>query len=258
MRTLWSSQWQLYRNLLTVTLDNGYRVMSLDEWVHGPPDPSTPCLIVRHDVDQQPASALRMAQIEREFGLRGTWYFRWRTAHPIVVAQIADWGGAIGLHYETLSRLALSEGLREVDECRIAHCRSILRQEIAAFRARFGPVRSISPHGDTRVPGIDNHVLLRGEDPAAFGVAFDGNEVMHGRRLGGWITDRPGGTTWKDGTDPQGLFAVGVTPIFAVIHANNWTSRLQAATDRALRAGLLPDTGRLPRPIRSGSDDAPV
>lgn len=257
MSTRWSSQWQAYRDLLAAALDGGYRAVGLDEWVHAPPDQDGPCLILRHDVDQQPASALRMAKIERDLGLRGTWYFRWRTAHPLVVAQIADLGGAIGLHYETLSRVALSEGLREADESLIAYSRKTLCREVAAFRARFGPIRSICPHGDTRVPGIDNHVLLRGEDPAAFGVTFDGNEVMRGHRLGGWVTDRRGGTMWKDSTDPRALFAAGATPIFAVIHANNWTSRLHAGTDRALRAAL-PDTRRLPRPIRSGSDSPPV
>lgn len=257
MKGPWSSQWQDYRDLLRAALDSGYRGIGLDDWVHTPPAADAPCLVLRHDVDQQPAAALRMAEIERDLGLRGTWYFRWRTAHPLVVAQIADWGGAIGLHYETLSRLALSQGRREADESLIAQSRLTLRDEIAAFRARFGPIRSICPHGDTRVPGVGNHALLRGEDPAVFGVAFDGNEVMRGRRLGGWVTDRPGGAAWKDGTDPRTLFAAGATPIFAVIHANNWTSRLRVGTDRALRVAL-PDVQRLPRPLRSGSDSPPL
>lgn len=54
-----------------------------------------------------------------------------------------------------------------------------------------------------------------------FGVTLDRDPVMRGRRLGEWITDGPGGMTWKDDTDPTTLFAAWATPIFAVIHANN-------------------------------------
>jgi hypothetical protein len=248
------SRWRAYRDLLRTAQGCGYAVMGVDQWQRRPPRDEERCLVLRHDVDQQPASALRMAAIERDVGVQSTWYLRWRTAHPRVVADLRA-EGAVGLHYETLSRAVL--GGAAPGPALVERCRAALREEIAAFGERFGAIRSICPHGDTRAPGVRNHELLRGEDPAAFGVVFDGNEVMHRRPLGAWLTDRPGGATWKDDARPAELFARGVTPIFAVIHPNNWTARSGAAADRLLRV-TLPDPTRPSRPLRSGSDEPPL
>lgn len=250
------ARWAGYERLLRTALEAGYAVVGLDEWVATPPRGDAPCLILRHDVDQQPASALDMAAVERDLGVRATWYFRWCTAHPRVVERIAGLG-AVGLHYETLSRTARAEGIREPTEALLERCREILCREVAAFEERFGATRSICPHGDTRAPAFANHLLLRGGDPAAFGVAFDGNEVMRGVRLAAWLTDRRGGERWKDDAEPSELFARRATPVFAVVHPNNWTSRVRAGVDRALRA-TLPDVGRRPSPVRTGSDVPPL
>ena len=42
-----------------------------------------------------------------------------------------------------------------------AGCRVNLRAEIETFKQLFGPIRSICPHGDSRVPGVTNQVLLQ-------------------------------------------------------------------------------------------------
>jgi len=231
------SRWRAYRDLLTAALDRGYSVVGLDDWVASNGSAEEPCLILRHDVDQQPASALRMAAIETELGVRATWYFRWRTAQPRVIERIAA-NVPIGLHYETLTRAALAGGVRRPTPELVERCRDTLRSEVTAFGSRFGPIRSICPHGDTRAPGVHNHLLLRDQEPASFGVAFDGNEVMRGRPLGAWLTDRRGGSRWKGAGDPVELFDARVTPIFAVVHPNNWTSRIHAGADRTVAATL--------------------
>ena len=58
-RTLSRARWSEYRALLRIAGSQGYAVLSLEAWLE---DPTTfsgqPRLIVRHDVDQHPASAL--------------------------------------------------------------------------------------------------------------------------------------------------------------------------------------------------------
>jgi len=254
-RTLSRARWDEYRRLLRAAQAQGYRLHALEDWVRQGSKDGERELILRHDVDQHPRSALVMAAIELEVGARSTWYFRWRTAHPEVVRRLRDRGFGIGLHYETLSRLAL-RGENGGDSA-IATARRELRREIAAFQAQFGPIRSVCPHGDSRAPRVSNAELMRGCDPSEFGIEFDGNEAMRGRGLAFWLTDRssPQGG-WKDGVDPHALLADGVSPLLCLTHPNNWASGPSLWADRLLAAALpapAPETGS--RLIRTGRDE---
>lgn len=260
-RTLSRGRWDEYRRFLQLAREHGYRLVALEDWVlEGDREVTDLTLILRHDVDQHPRSALTMARIEEELGVRSSWYFRWRTAHPVVVASVKDRGFDVGLHYETLTRKALERtALGGVDERLLDESRGDLRAEIAAFDRLFGPIRSAVPHGDSRVPGVHNGELLQNRDCGDYGIEFDGNEAMNGRNLGYWLTDRSsveGG--WREGVDPAELFASRATPVLCVTHPNNWASGLSLWMDRMLRAVLptvMPDSnGARNRPIRTGSD----
>lgn len=260
-RTLSRGRWDEYRRFLQLAREHGYRLVALEDWVlEGDREVTDLTLILRHDVDQHPRSALTMARIEEELGVRSSWYFRWRTAHPVVVASVKDRGFDVGLHYETLTRKALERtALGGVDERLLDESRGDLRAEIAAFDRLFGPIRSAVPHGDSRVPGVHNGELLQNRDCGDYGIEFDGNEAMNGRNLGYWLTDRSsveGG--WREGVDPAELFASRATPVLCVTHPNNWASGLSLWMDRMLRAVLptvMPDSnGARNKPIRTGSD----
>jgi hypothetical protein len=264
-RTFSRSRWSEYRRFLESARGHGYRLVPLEQWVERTADgvDGERVMIMRHDVDQHPRSALTMAEIESDLGIRSSWYFRWRTAHPAVIEALRDQGFEVGLHYETLTRRALEVGDGEPEsEAALAESRERLREEIAAFERIFGPIRSAVPHGDSRVPGVRNAELLRGEDCSAYGIEFDGNEAMRGRGIAYWLTDRTtaeGG--WKDGTDPEELLAAGESPILCLTHPNNWASGPALWLDRAMR-GVLPHApGRAAptagRPIRTGSDQPP-
>ncbi len=254
-RTVARPRWREYRRLLSEALACGYAVVSLESWLTGEGrDGRT--LVLRHDVDQDPRAVLTMAAIESDLGLTSTWYFRWRTAHPTVIRFLRAHGFEVGLHYETLTRMSLERAHPQDQEVSVPAAREVLRREIEAFAALYGPLRSVAPHGDSRVPEVRNAKLLQGESWADYGIAWDSNEAMRGRGLGCWLTDRSsaeGG--WKDGVDADALLRDGVSPILCLTHPNNWSSGASLWRDRALRALLPPWTAASPaRPIRSGSD----
>jgi hypothetical protein len=241
-RTLSRGRWSEYRRLLARAIEHGYVVVSLERWLSGVErrpggvlhDPGAPVLILRHDVDQCPASALRMASIEAELGVRSTWYFRWRTADRDAVRAIREGGHEVGLHYETLSRELLRGRLTAADApALIPHARMLLREELAAFAERHGPARSTCPHGDTRIPGVHNGVLLRGEDLAPYGIEWEANAAVGRAPLDVWLTDRSVAEgRWQDGLDPLDLLIDRRSPILAVVHPNNWISGLALWRDR--------------------------
>jgi hypothetical protein len=257
-RTRSSARWTEYRELLELVLARGYRVVSLEDWVRDGAS-GKPEVLLRHDVDQHPRSALTMAEIEVDLGLRSTWYFRWRTAHPRVIDRLRGQGFSVGLHYETLTRLSLALGTpngAEI-ESRLPQARRDLRDEIRLFASLHGPIASVCPHGDSRVPGVNNATLLRGEDPGAYGVEFDGNEAMRGAGLAYWLTDRSSAEgSWKDGVDPRALLDGELSPVLWLTHPNNFASGPSLWLDRALSAALAPAGGA--GPIRTGRDEPPA
>ncbi len=233
-RTLARARWREYRLLLEAALEHGYSVLGVEDWVAGS-DPGGPVMAVRHDVDQDPRAALTMAGIERELGLRTSWYFRWRTAEPRVVAELRGEGCGVGFHYETLSRLALERGAWTAAEIErlLPAARAGLGEEIDAFARLHGPIRSVCPHGDSRAPLARNAGLMKGREPREFGVEFDVNEAMRGRGLARWLTDRTlAEGRWADGIEPLGSIAAGDSPLLCVVHPNNWSSGPSLWLDR--------------------------
>ncbi|HXS34980.1 MAG TPA: hypothetical protein VN758_14560 [Solirubrobacterales bacterium] len=241
-RTFSRARWPEYGRLLKASLGAGYQAVTLEDFFDGGVRSERgPILILRHDVDQHPGSALMMSDVEVELGLRSTWYFRWRTANQAVIEELKRRGGEIGLHYETLSREVLRSGSPEVTESveGIEAARDRLREEITIFSERFGPIRSVAAHGDTRVPTVRNGVLLRDQEWSDFGIEYDANDAMRRHRLAAWLTDRSsadGG--WSDDLDPYRLLRDRETPILCLTHPNNWVSGGSLWRDRLIGAAL--------------------
>lgn len=229
--------------------------MSLESWLaESESSDDRPLLLLRHDVDQHPRSALRMAAIEADLEVKSTWYFRWRTAQPTVIDHMRAEGHSVGLHYETLTRMALERkvGVPEISSL-IAEARRALKEEMEIFTERFGPIRSACPHGDTRVPGVHNGVLLRGERLADYGLQWDANEEAGRRRLDVWLTDRSSAEgRWKDRLDPLDLIIERRSPIMAVVHPNNWVSGAALWWDRVMPGGQRTVGDRPPWSASSG------
>jgi hypothetical protein len=258
-RTFSRSRWSEYRQLLRLAMGLGYEVLSLERWLERSNESSVSTLILRHDVDQHPRSAMRMAAIEEDLGVRSTLYFRWRTADPRVIRALRRRGFEVGLHYETLTRTLLERGqsgTADGAEALLHECRQVLGQELAEFARRHGPCRSACPHGDSRVPGISNAVLLQDVDPTDFGLRWDGNEAMRGRSLDLWLTDRSAAEgRWRDELDPATFLYDRCPKILCLTHPNNWASGPSLWDDRVVSA-LIPQA--LPWPVRTRSDAPPT
>ncbi len=97
-----------YTTLLEAFLDNNYTVSNLKDYFSKDKSFSKPLLILRHDVDRLPQNALKTAVIEKEFGIKSTYYFRLVKGvyNQKVIEQIAGAGHEIGYHYEDIDLAA--------------------------------------------------------------------------------------------------------------------------------------------------------
>ncbi len=105
---------EYYKEFLLELKKPRYLVLNVRQFVeliregwHPPKDRVT--VILRHDVDHDPETAFKMAEMEHELGINASYYFRVRAKYNVLspnvsseIKQIAAWGFDVGLHYEDL------------------------------------------------------------------------------------------------------------------------------------------------------------
>lgn len=123
-----------YRGLLEQFSEAGYSFHRFDD---GVPDEG---ILLRHDVDWSPETALEMARIESELGVSGTYFVLPTSAfyNPLAaetraaLAEIADLGHDIGLHFDSHAYFET-----EPDSEALAHH---VRRDRTMFQDRFETV----------------------------------------------------------------------------------------------------------------------
>ena len=92
----------IYRKLLQELLTNGYSFQTLQDFIQ---HPENKAVVLRHDVDRKPENGLVIAKIEKEVGIKASYYFRIvkESYDEDIIRQIAEMGNEIGYHYENLS-----------------------------------------------------------------------------------------------------------------------------------------------------------
>jgi hypothetical protein len=213
-----------YRGLLHSLVERGFDIRPLGAWARGERHGSR-VVLLRHDVDQQPRAAMRMAEIEAELGIRATWYARWRTADPGLIRSLQERDLEVGLHYESLSRLGHRLGAdtpARLDELEPIAA-SYLAAEVRVFAHLFGRCPSICPHGDTGLPAARNADLLRHVPVEDLGVDFDARVVMAEAQRSGWAWLTDDSRAKARGMPPESdPVANGGDRLMLVIHPNNW------------------------------------
>lgn len=162
-----------YRNLVQAFVESGYQITTVGQYLET--QPSGKVLVLRHDVDEQPKNALRMAEAEKELGVLATYYFRRvpKSDHPDVIRKIAAMGHEIGYHYEDLT---LSEG-------DLSAAITSFSGNLEYFR-QYYPVKTVCMHGSSSSK-YDNREIwkqVRLEDYGLIGepyLSFDFNQIYY-------------------------------------------------------------------------------
>ncbi|VVB89752.1 Uncharacterised protein [uncultured archaeon] len=93
-----------FHSLCSAVAEN-YPTLTLSEYFAGAALPER-FVIMRHDIDRRPMSALGTARIEAQCGIRATYYFRMnsRVFRPWIMREVEGMGHEVGYHYEALGK----------------------------------------------------------------------------------------------------------------------------------------------------------
>jgi len=107
-----------YKQLLATLLNQDYSFFTFQEYIENNSSLITgnsSLVILRHDVDRLPDNALRVAELEKRLGVRGSYYFRVvkQSFDAGIIREIAAMGHEIGYHYENLSAVVRRKDFRK-------------------------------------------------------------------------------------------------------------------------------------------------
>lgn len=144
-----------YEELLKAACDNGYEfhtMLSFEDVIRNGIEASKKYLILRRDIDTADFKILwKMLNLERQYGARATYYFRWNTYDVALMKAIADAGGEASYHYEEIATYCYKHHIRSKEEM-LGHfndIRNLFISQYAKFKEVTGqPCMTIASHGD--------------------------------------------------------------------------------------------------------------
>jgi hypothetical protein len=157
-----------YEVLLRAAISAGYTLLSVRDFVARPNVKPERIMVLRHDIDTDPATARRMFEIERELGARASYYFRLTTLDIALMCEIEQYGSEASYHFEELADYAKQHGIHcplQLREC-LAEVEDIFFINFTNIERRSGiKLRTVASHGDfvNRRLGVINHELLQNQ-----------------------------------------------------------------------------------------------
>ncbi|CEG13790.1 Polysaccharide deacetylase (fragment) [groundwater metagenome] len=144
---------------LCSAIKGNYETLTFNEYLNSMNSKSK-FIILRHDVDRMPENALKTAEVEHEFNLKSTYYFRTNKSvfRKEIIEEIASLGHEIGYHYECMDKAG-----GDPEEAII-----IFEDELKKFREIYD-VKTICMHGNP-LTKHDNRDLWNKYDYRKFGI----------------------------------------------------------------------------------------
>lgn len=266
-----SGRWEEYRDFLSVAKDHGYQLVRHQDAEGALATAGErPLFFLRHDIDSDVAIARTMFSIEKELGVRSTYYFRRCTADQGLMREILSFGSEVGYHYEELSGQIKAMGIRSREEVlpQLNATRELFLRNLKEFEFILGDkVHTVASHGDwaNRAIGVENTVLMNEDLRVAGGIRLEAYDELLAGRLSFRAADRMHSDLWQPSSPIEAIKALKPV-ILVLVHPRQWQraplNRLQIDIRRLLE-GLhhrwkrthlkygLKDLVRIIREIRS-------
>ena len=177
-----------YEHILKVACDNGYEfhtVSSFENVIANGIEESKRYLILRRDIDTADFLILRkMLALEKKYGARATYYFRWNTLNVELMREIAEAGGEASYHFEEIATYSYKHHIHSKDEMwvHIEAIRDLFISQYQKFKQETGqPCLTVASHGDfinTRFD-VQNKVLIDERVRKACGIVREAYDAAH-------------------------------------------------------------------------------
>jgi hypothetical protein len=166
---LMPSRLGIYQSTLETALEHGYEFVTVDGFWRRikaeTVDPASRYLVLRHDIDTDPAMGRAIWEIDQSLGISSSYYFRLSTLDVPLMLAIDAKGGEASYHFEELATLAKQRRIRRGADALnlIGEAQEQFRANVRRMRSITGlPILTVASHGDftNRRLRIPNWALL--------------------------------------------------------------------------------------------------
>lgn len=144
-----------YEKIISTAKSKGYEfhtILSFEEELASGLDKDKKYLVLRRDVDTGDNTTLKVfLDIEKKYGARATYYFRWNTLNVRLMNDIAAAGGESSYHYEEIASFCYKNRIKNKEEAlsRISEIRDLFVSNIEKFRSiSQQPCLTVASHGE--------------------------------------------------------------------------------------------------------------
>jgi len=238
------SRMGMYRALLEAASANSYHMLSVLDFYRltqaGGFDTGNRYIILRHDIDTDPATAREFWKIERDLGATASHYFRLCTLDLGLMEEIEKSGSEASYHYEEIATVAKEDCLRTRNE--IMKVLPRIRQRfIENYRwlrrvARL-PLRSVASHGDfaNRKLLIANAEILKDQNlRSELGIELEAYDDTAQHHISLRHSDDMPPRRWNPGS-PFEAIQQGLPVIYLLTHPRHFRAHLTQNLSSDLR-----------------------
>ncbi len=144
-----------YERILKVAKERGYEfhtILSFETVIKSGVEPGKKYLILRRDIDTADFKILRkMLSLEKKYGARATYYFRWSTINKKLMREIDREGGEASYHFEEIATYCYRHHIRSKERMleKMDDIKKLFIKQFTSFRKETGmPCLTIASHGD--------------------------------------------------------------------------------------------------------------
>jgi len=222
-----------YRQLLEGLLDAGYVFITVRDFASLVSSQANldhrRLVVLRQDVDTDPATSRAMWQIEKQLRVQSTRYFRLGTLDFDFMKEIAATGSEASYHYEELSSFAKRRRLKSAAAVRAAlpEIRDVFAKNLEQLRQRTGlPMDTVASHGDfvnRRLGVINKEILDNADFRAKVRIRHECYDTAVCSAVRSRHSDRPFPELW-DTYSPLIAAEQQISMIYVLLHPRHWRS----------------------------------
>lgn len=233
-----------FRSIISSAKASGYIHLTLSDYYNrltsSTIDSDQKIFLHRHDIDSDVTTARRFYKIEKEEGIKTSFYFRLNTIDVKLMRELHDDGFEVGYHFEELAQYCKDHSIfsRSSIDLKMDELRKIFTGNLLQIEKRIGfKIKTIASHGDfvNRKLNITNYAFINQELLDQCGLLFECYDTRLTKSYS-WTGSDCGYPNFFKGENPLLAIQKRLPVVYLLTHPRHWhVAPIENLTDNIVR-----------------------